>query len=334
MLMDEFQRLAQSQDFRRAGGRYYGVWQGFPVSAAAAPSGRGSVTFSFRLAATLETGALKQLRGQMPRCASVLAVGGSTYQVSVQGKRFDREDCSLSGILDTFTRGLREAGILPSDVCPICRRSGCDAWADFGGYGAIHRACAESRTADAAHEAKRALQTGSYVTGLIGALLGGLVACIPTILAYYAGWLVAYLYALIPLGAYYGYRLLHGRMNHGAFVCTCIASVVHLFSMEQMIFYIYLVQEFEIWPSIFDSMRLYFSIATPSMMLQDMWMSAVFMALGLWISWGRIRRNAYTDIAGASSVLETLADMPGRGAAAEEPQTEAEPEAAAFLPEL
>ena len=77
---------------------------------------------------------------------------------------------------------------------------------------------------------------------------------------------------------------------------------------------------FDLWPSIFDTIWLYFQLLTPADMLKDMWMSAIFMLLGLWISWDRIRRNAYTDLHGASSVMETLSYLPGR-----EPQTAAEP---------
>ena len=320
MLLDEFQRLTQSQGVRRVGQQYYGVWQSYPYSAVVTPSGRGTVAFSFRLGATLESVAFKQLRRQMPKCAVLLAAGGSTYRLTINGKPFDKGDEALASILDTLARGLRESGVTAGELCPICHRGGCDALADLGGYGAVHYACAANRTADAAAEAQRSLRSGSYVTGFIGAFLGGLVACIPTILAYYAGWLVGYLYALIPLGAYYGYKLFHGRMNRGAFICTCIASVIHLFSMEQVIFYIEFVKAFDLWPSIFDTIWLYFQLLTPADMLKDMWMSAIFMLLGLWISWDRIRRNAYTDLHGASSVMETLSYLPGR-----EPQTAAEP---------
>lgn len=202
MLLDEFQRLTQSQGVRRVGRQYYGVWQSYPYSAVVTPSGRGAVTFSFRLGGTLESGAFKQLRRQMPKCAVLLAAGGSTYRLTVNGKPFNKGDEALASILDTFVRCLRESGVTAGDLCPICHRGGCDALADLGGYSAVHYTCAANRTADAAAEAQRSLQSGSHVTGFIGAFLGGLVACIPTILAYYAGWLVGYLYALIPLGAY------------------------------------------------------------------------------------------------------------------------------------
>lgn len=73
MLLDEFQRLTQSQGVRRVGRQYYGVWQSYPYSAVVTPSGRGAVTFFFRLGGTLESGAFKQLRQQMPKCAVLLA---------------------------------------------------------------------------------------------------------------------------------------------------------------------------------------------------------------------------------------------------------------------
>ncbi len=307
ILLEEFQAV-----FRQAGGRlvgegYYGVWDGFPFSAHIENVREpGSVSFYFRLPATLEKGLFKELKKSLPRGCRLLAAPNSSYRLLCEGRPLRRCEQSLSGILNSVTGGLRRAGVVPSDVCPICRQGGCNAYADVSGYTAVHSFCVESMVEDRRTKAERSLVSGSYAAGFVGALLGGFLACIPSLLAYWAGWLVGYLYALIPLGAYFGYKLFRGKMNRGAFVCTCIVSILHLFTMEQVIFYFFVHSYYDIWPSILDTIALYREIMSVGDIISDMWMSVLFMLLGLWISWGQIRRTAYSDIGSANSVRSTL----------------------------
>lgn len=308
-LMEDYQIVLNRSGAHTVGVRSYGLWNQYPFSAhvdrAKEP---GAVTFDFKLGATLEGGVFKTLRKAFPKGLRLVAAGGSGYRLVCSGGPLRRTEQSLSQLLDMFTRSLREAGVAPTDVCPICHATGCDAYADVGGYTSVHRSCVEALAESTKSRAESSLQSGSYVTGFIGALLGGLVACIPTVVVYFLGWMVGYLYALIPLGAYYGYKLFRGRMNRGAFVCTCISSLIHLFSLEQIIFYVMVVQEWNIWPSIFDTIGLYWSFMSVGDVLSDMAMSIVFMGLGLWISWGVIRRNAYTDLGAANTVKDTLSE--------------------------
>lgn len=238
MLLEEFDQLAASSGMRQANGRYYSVHNSFPFSVVVNRKAAGIVTFQFRLDATLENSAYKMLNKSLPKGYGLMAAAGNSYQLICTGSKLRHSECSVTQALNLFTSGLREAGINPSDLCPVCKQGGCDAYADVGGYTAVHSTCVEALSVSAANQAHNALRSGSYITGLIGALVGGLIACIPNIIAYMAGWMVGYFYALIPLGAYYGYKMFRGRMNRGAFVFTCIASLIHLFTMEQILFYI------------------------------------------------------------------------------------------------
>lgn len=309
ILLEEFQATLQRANGHLVGDRYYGVWEGYPFSAHVERAKEpGTVSFDFRLTASLERALFKELQRSLPNGSQLIAAGGSGYRLVCSGRPLRKCEMPLSSVLSTLTRGFQNAGVAPSALCPICHQGGCDAYADIGGYTAVHRACVESMARDTRSQAETALRSGSYVTGFIGALLGGLAASIPTIIASWAGWLVAYLYALIPLGAYYGYKLFRGRMNRGAFVCTCIASVLHLFTIEQVTFYIAVHEAFDIWPSIIDSILFYGQIMEPADIAASMAMSALFMGLGLWISWGRIRQTAYTDLGSVNTVQSTLTD--------------------------
>ena len=57
---------------------------------------------------------------------------------------------------------------------------------------------------------------GSYITGIIGAVIGGAIASLPWVLVYvYGNMIVAILAVLIALGAFYGYKLVKGKMGKG-----------------------------------------------------------------------------------------------------------------------
>lgn len=57
-------------------------------------------------------------------------------------------------------------------------------------------------------------ESGSYLTGLLGAIIGGLLATIPAVaVIWFTETAYSLLYFLIPLGVYHGYRLARGKMD-------------------------------------------------------------------------------------------------------------------------
>ncbi len=67
---------------------------------------------------------------------------------------------------------------------------------------------------------------GSYVMGVLGALLGALVGAFPTLLTGYFGFVSGWLALLIPFGARKGYRMLGGARKSGfAFAVLLVCSL-------------------------------------------------------------------------------------------------------------
>lgn len=63
-------------------------------------------------------------------------------------------------------------------------------------------------------EEEKQTKTGSYVTGIIGAIIGGAIAALPWILTYiYGNMLLSILAALIAAGEFYGYKLAKGKIT-------------------------------------------------------------------------------------------------------------------------
>lgn len=74
---------------------------------------------------------------------------------------------------------------------------------------------------------KEKKSNGNYITGIIGALIGSVIATLPWILCYvYANMMWSILAVFIAAGAYKGYELLKGKIDNKVPVIIVIVSVV------------------------------------------------------------------------------------------------------------
>ncbi|MPM94666.1 hypothetical protein SDC9_141814 [bioreactor metagenome] len=211
---------------------------------------------------------------------------------------------------------LTEEGIGIPAACPLCREKGrsCDALALVGGgYVPVHQSCCRSRASEGVTRAEQNDAYGSYLTGILGALLFGLAACLPTVLSiWFLDRILAVFYALIPLGAYYGYKLFRGKMNRAALPIVIVVSVLALFAIEQMIFYLLIVNTYGVYLSVLDTVPFYFSVMTPGDIVSEMAGSFLFLLLGLWMTFRVIKRTNRTKIQESVVQLESMVPYRGR----------------------
>lgn len=66
----------------------------------------------------------------------------------------------------------------------------------------------------------------NYVKGILGALLGGLIASIPWILLYVYAMMDSLLAVLVAMGALKGYKLFKGEINEKSPLIIIIVSIV------------------------------------------------------------------------------------------------------------
>lgn len=70
-------------------------------------------------------------------------------------------------------------------------------------------------------------EKNSYILGIIGGVLGGLIACIPWVLMYvYGNMILAALAIIIAIGVLKGYQLFHGKVNKALPVFIVIISLL------------------------------------------------------------------------------------------------------------
>lgn len=309
----EFQQFMSARGFRVQGDRAFGAYRGWPAAIGFIQAGKGALRVDLTAAQKPEGALVKSLKGELaPLKGCGVMVQGNTLVLNMDCRRNGEElDRRFPAAMDIVVAGLREAGLAPSELCPICGQADCDSMALTKlGYVRVHRACMEQQTQAVVAQAQAGQTSGSYVTGFIGALLGGVVGTLPNVLvALWANRIVAVLYALIPICAYYGYKLCKGRMNRGAFVCTLVSSVLNLFSIQFISTYI---ESFQTLGRVLSPAYVVrFTIdrlqsgSAGGYFLQ----SAVFLALGLWLSWGVVSRTAAQSGRAAVAALDTLQPM-------------------------
>jgi hypothetical protein len=296
-----------------AGEAVVGSFRGYPFSAVL--WGRGARTLSvwFVLGRPVKWKTIRPIRKALPKgCSAVVQQTKLILNCSGKGEVQER----LPAAMDAVTEILAAEGFTLPETCPLCRDRDrpCDALAlAGGGYVPVHQDCCRTRASQGTIRAERNDLNGSYLTGFLGALLLGLAACIPSVLSvWFLDRIFALLYALIPLGAYFGYRLFQGKLNRAALPIVIGVSILALFAMEQVLFYIIIVNAYGVYPSILDTVRFYFDVMTPADIAHDMSESFLFLLLGLWITFRVIRRTNRSELRDADVLLESMAPYRGQ----------------------
>lgn len=316
MTSEAFQSFAAGKGWKYAENCAFGAHKNYPFAAQYQAGGVSAVQFQFEVSKPIPGKLIRTINKTLPKgCKATQPVAGRLLLVC--GGMDELLENNVRTGLDLVADSFREAGLAVAEKCPCCRQGGCDALALWNGsYVPVHRNCVEEKAGAIAAEAQVNTATGSYVTGFLGAFLGGLVGVLPTILSVVlVERIYGILYALIPICAYQGYKIFRGRMSKGAFWITCLVSIFHLFSMEQIYFYINIVRELGLWPTPLDSILFYWSVYTPAEVLMEMATSFLFLALGIWIAWGKIRGTAASAVQNMGTVRESMVSYTPRATA-------------------
>ncbi len=133
---------------------------------------------------------------------------------------------------------------------------------------------------------------GSYVTGVIGAIIGGSIATIPWILAYvYGGMMLSILAALIAAGEFYGYKILKGRINKGLPAILMVLALIIVTVATLVVIPGLLIQKEGINVSITNIQRLYENQEFTTAMMKDFAISVIFTILGASIITSNIKKQ-------------------------------------------
>ena len=177
-------------------------------------------------------------------------------------------------IIDTV---FKEQGIQPLYTCPTCGQGNCDAmYFNQSMLTPIHSGCKSTLIEQTTQTYKDKQQNSKFFRGLIGLLIGGFIGGIPSILSILLfNYELLYLYALIPLGSLFAYKLLGGEAGVIPTILITIWSFIQVFVVSVLSLYF----RHEQWFSISDII----DIITSDMgfFLEQTWFGYISVALGL-----------------------------------------------------
>jgi len=131
--------------------------------------------------------------------------------------------------LDWFIPLLDEYCATKSDICPQCGMQVTDgAWKLIDGIAYnMHNACAEKVRGEIAddNETRKQEATGSYGSGLVGALIGAAIGAILWAIVLNMGYVASVVGLVIGYLSEKGYNLLRGKQGKGKIVILIIAVV-------------------------------------------------------------------------------------------------------------
>lgn len=209
-----------------------------------------------------------------------------------------------------ITEYLKQQRIPVPDTCPYCKQKGCNALVSYeDGYHPVHKGCLDNLSGTVFSMAEKNELNGNYFLGLIGALLGAVVGVIPSLISIIAvNTIYSILFALIPLCIYQGYKILKGRMNKAVIGITIVLSVFSVYIIQIILLAYALIADFgltigQVWPYLFEALG---SLEVWKELTGEAVIDFVFIALGIWIAWGRITKTSDSEVQNIKQILATV----------------------------
>lgn len=144
----------------------------------------------------------------------------------------------------------------------------------------------------------------NYLSGIIGALIGGVLCSLPWVLIYiYGGWILSILAALVAFGAFKGYKLFGGNLTKNTWLIIAISSVIAMTVATFVIIPFWLIAKEGYGFSVFHFKFLYTSGEFVAAIITDYIISLLFTILGISGVVANIKKEGY-------SVDETVIEKP------------------------
>lgn len=132
----------------------------------------------------------------------------------------------------------------------------------------------------------------SYITGILGAILGGAIASIPWVLMYvYGNMILSLLAIIIGAGAFYGYKLCKGKMDVKLPMIIMIISIVVVTIITFAVIPLLLLKHNGYYVSMENLKTLYQNSEWFSAIIRDYIISVVFTVLGASVVTSSIKKQ-------------------------------------------
>ena len=302
MTKDELFLAMSSYHMRPVNGNLMGVVEECPVMLG--PWGKKGI----RIAFGLEQPVWKEKSAAIKEAFAGVGSAAWNNGVLIVSVRVPDGAQAYTAAVVPAVRALKKSGAFTGDMCAVCHGSGCDMAAPIHGAARpVHSRCLEGAVTAASRRAGENDIKGSYLTGLIGGILGMIVGTIPSFLVIILIQRVyALLFALIPLFAYYGYKMLGGRMNRAALLVSVVMAIVGVYFLEFALLAYALADDFGLSAAaVIRTLPIY--LEDPEVWLditKGAVMEFLFAGIGLVMVWGQISRTSASDVADARALRE------------------------------
>lgn len=312
MTLEEFQWNASSRGFRVvdnvAMGDYYGRTCIFPFSITVNGKKNDVYYMDIRTEKTVSNAQYKDMRKQLKPMGAIVNTLLPGVRFIPNNKTPDMLGACLNA-LNFIIPYLEGSGHIAPAFCPYCKQGMMDAEAHVNGFLVpVHKACVENNTYQSYQAIQKNETTGSNrLLGILGAMLGALVGSIPALLLIvFLNMVSAWLYALVAICSYYGYKLFKGKMDKWVVLIVIICTLLAPFFVEQVQFFFYYHTYTGTWLPPHQSIALYFEVMSFGDMMADLAMPLLFTGLGILFSLGIIRQNNATEQKGLDFTLRSL----------------------------
>lgn len=229
---------------------------------------------------------------------------------STHKKRLEKFEQATHLVRETFPR----TGIQPASACSQCGDGSTDDLVLRDGViRPIHGHCKERMAQELLEKVEKNVSTGSMPLGILGAILGGLIGCLPNIFFIWLSDDFSYypiLYALIPLASYFGYKTFKGVMSRGTPWIIMAISVICTVLQEYVFAYIILAQVTAMYTNYgfgFADFRFYLKDADLQFELMlEILKGLLWCALGIVITWKQISKNNSHTIKEAEQIRQSV----------------------------
>lgn len=139
---------------------------------------------------------------------------------------------------------------------------------------------------------KETSSKGSYLTGILGAIVGGSIATIPWVLVYiYGGMMFSILAALIAAGELYGYKIAKGKITKKLPIILMVIALIIVTVTTLVIIPTLLIAKEGIAVNLTNISRLYENGEFATAMMKDFIISVIFTILGASIVTANIKKQ-------------------------------------------
>ena len=232
MIGSGLKKMAKENGMQVAHGVAYGAYRGFALTMNEG-SGWKALEFATRIADPNAEEALKRKLNEvdLKRTYRVqdLVIGARSVAIVFHDNPGTMK--KIQAFLDWFMPLLEESGATKATVCNECgaETMGDDCWVLIDGVAHhMHTSCKEKVKRELAEEAQAAKEedTGSYLTGALGAIGGALIGAIVWAVVLMLGYVASLVGLLIGFLAEKGYNLAKGKQDKCKIAVLVIAVVL------------------------------------------------------------------------------------------------------------